>query len=368
MTPLAAAAAAAAKRKAVATGVDLAADPGRRRWFIALLTAAPVLAALPMAAIFVALTGAPPTAAGTFSGDIPPVALAAYVTAAERCDGLDWTVLAGIGRVESNHGRIGAGAIDATGTVTPPIVGIPLDGTDNTRAIPVPAGGSPWHDDPVWDRAVGPMQFITGTWTIFGVDDNGDGQATPHNIHDAAAAATDLLCGPDGLLGGLREAIGRYNNSTAYVDEVLGWASVYATTITADPDAGDGTAPPLATVGGITVHAAIAPQLAALLDAAASDGVFLTGWGWRSNQRQIELRRLNGCPDLYSAPPSTCRVPTAIPGRSMHEQGLAVDFTHNAAAITSRSDPAYRWLAANAASFGLFNLPSEPWHWSTNGH
>jgi hypothetical protein len=368
MTPLAAAAAAVGKRKATRKTLELAADRSRRHRLIGLLAAAPMVAALPMAAILLALTGTPPTAAGTFGGDIPPVALAAYVTAAQRCEGLDWTLLAGVGRVDSNHGRIGRGTIDTTGTVAPPIVGIALNGTNNTRAIPSPAGGSPWHDDPVWDRAVGPMQFITGTWTAHGVDANGDGQATPHNIHDATAAAADLLCGPDGRMGDLRQAIGRYNNSTAYVDEVLAWASVYATTVTANPDAGDGTAPPLATVGGITVHATIAPQLAALLDAAAADGIVLTGWGWRSTQRQIELRRINGCPDLHSAPPSTCRVPTAIPGRSMHEQGLAVDFTHSGTAITSRSGPAYRWLADNAATYGLFNLPSEPWHWSVNGN
>lgn len=365
MTPLAAAAVAAAKRTAARKGLELAADRRHRRGVVGVLAAGSVVAALPMAAILLALTGTPPTAAGTFTGDIPPVALATYIAAAERCEGLDWTVLAGIGRVESNHGRVAGGTIDTNGTVAPPIVGIALDGTDNTRAVPVPPGGSPWHDDPVWDRAAGPMQFITGTWTSHGVDANGDGHATPHNLHDATAAAADLLCGPGGQLGEMRAAIGRYNNSTVYIDEVLSWAAVYATTITASSEGMHG-APPLATVGGITVHAAIAPQLAGLLEAAAADGIVLTGWGWRSTQRQIELRTINGCPDTHSAPPSSCRIPTAVPGRSMHEQGLAVDFTHNGAAITSRSNPAYRWLAANAATYGLFNLPAEPWHWSTN--
>ncbi|MEY2426157.1 MAG: hypothetical protein QOI61_1729, partial [Actinomycetota bacterium] len=36
--------------------------------------------------------------------------------------------------------------------------------------------------------------------------------------------------------------------------------------------------------------------------------------------------------------------------------------------ITSRSNPAFKWLAANAKTYGLYNLPSEPWHWSTNGN
>ena len=34
---------------------------------------------------------------------------------------------------------------------------------------------------------------------------------------------------------------------------------------------------------------------------------------------------------------------------------------------TRPDDPAFVWLTANAARFGFFNLPSEPWHWSVNG-
>jgi D-alanyl-D-alanine carboxypeptidase len=51
----------------------------------------------------------------------------------------------------------------------------------------------------------------------------------------------------------------------------------------------------------------------------------------------------------------------------MHERGLAVDFTLDGALIGTRSNRGYVWLAANAARFGLYNLPSEPWHWSTDG-
>ena len=51
----------------------------------------------------------------------------------------------------------------------------------------------------------------------------------------------------------------------------------------------------------------------------------------------------------------------------MHELGLAVDFTADGQTITSRSSAAFRWLAQHADRFGLYNLPSEPWHWSVNG-
>jgi LAS superfamily LD-carboxypeptidase LdcB len=118
--------------------------------------------------------------------------------------------------------------------------------------------------------------------------------------------------------------------------------------------------------GTITVADSIGPQVQQLLDAAAHDGVQLCGWGYRSTQRQIELRRTNGCPDIYESPSSACDVPTARPGSSMHEQGLAIDFTQGGSTLSS-SDSGYTWLRDNAASYGLYNLPSESWHWSTNG-
>ena len=65
--------------------------------------------------------------------------------------------------------------------------------------------------------------------------------------------------------------------------------------------------------------------------------------------------------------PDACSPPTAIPGRSKHERGLAVDFSVNGRVIQSRSEPAFQWLATNAARFGFRNLPSEPWHWSNDG-
>ena len=52
----------------------------------------------------------------------------------------------------------------------------------------------------------------------------------------------------------------------------------------------------------------------------------------------------------------------------MHEQGKAIDFIYGGRIISSRSSDAYQWLAANAAGYGFYNLPSEPWHWSTNGN
>ena len=123
--------------------------------------------------------------------------------------------------------------------------------------------------------------------------------------------------------------------------------------------------------GGIWVNKSIAGQVSALVAAAKAAGINLAGGGYRDPAEQIALRRAHCGPSdyaIYQMPASQCTPPTAIPGRSMHERGLAIDFTSSGRLITSRSDPAFIWLAANAARYGLYNLPSEPWHWSTNGH
>ncbi len=124
-------------------------------------------------------------------------------------------------------------------------------------------------------------------------------------------------------------------------------------------------------VGGIQVHESIAIKVQDLLEHAARDGIRLTGGGYRSAASQIALRRAHcGTSQwaIYQKPSYQCRPPTARPGRSMHERGLAIDFRHNGRSVNSRNSTAFRWLKANAATYGLYNLPSEPWHWSTNGN
>ena len=124
-------------------------------------------------------------------------------------------------------------------------------------------------------------------------------------------------------------------------------------------------------VRGIEVATSIASQLESMLASAQQDGYVLGGNGYRSSDQQVATRRAN-CGtsdyDVYEKPASQCSPPTARPGQSMHEQGLAIDFTWNGGVISSRSSPAFQWLRANAARFGFYNLPSEAWHWSTNGN
>lgn len=94
-------------------------------------------------------------------------------------------------------------------------------------------------------------------------------------------------------------------------------------------------------------------RLVALQQAAAAEGRTI-GWGsgTRSVEEQIRLRRTNGCPDVWTSPASSCRVPTAIPGRSNHNHGLAMDITGDKA-----------WANQNAHRFGLhFPVAGEDWH------
>jgi zinc D-Ala-D-Ala carboxypeptidase len=120
-------------------------------------------------------------------------------------------------------------------------------------------------------------------------------------------------------------------------------------------------------VYGITVNKIVAYPFQRMIDDAAKAGIKMSGGGFRTREQQIALRTTNGCPDVWTAPASSCRVPTAIPGRSLHELGLAIDLSYGGKTIPNHASPAYKWLAANAARYGFSNLPSEAWHWSITG-
>jgi D-alanyl-D-alanine carboxypeptidase len=119
-------------------------------------------------------------------------------------------------------------------------------------------------------------------------------------------------------------------------------------------------------VYGVTVHRNLAYAVKRMIDDAKADGVQISGGGFRTKQRQIELRTINGCPDVWTAPSSSCRVPTAIPGRSLHELGLALDISSGGKTISSKT-AAFKWLKLHGKEYGLVNLPAEAWHWSING-
>jgi hypothetical protein len=168
---------------------------------------------------------------------LPSVAVDAYVRAADRLAtedpacGIRWTLLAAIGRVESNHGRFGGAMLRDDGYPTKPIRGIPLDGRPNVALIGDTDGGA-LDGDTAYDRAVGPMQFIPSTWRSVGVDGNGDGRRDPNNLFDAAYGAARYLCEGDADLRNAdarAQAVRRYNNADEYVRVVLNLADMYET-------------------------------------------------------------------------------------------------------------------------------------------
>lgn len=167
---------------------------------------------------------------------IPSAALYAYKRsetllgkADESCH-LPWNLVAAIGRVESNHGRTNGNSLNSDGVATPGIYGVPLDGKDGRAKITDTDAGS-LDKDTVYDRAVGPMQFIPGTWAAVGVDSDNDDAKNPQDIDDAATATGIYLCAGEGDLSDPADAaaaVKRYNNSDAYVDLVLKISAAYA--------------------------------------------------------------------------------------------------------------------------------------------
>jgi len=191
--------------------------------------------------------------AGTTPGSPTPVALdgtgipvraleayrqgASLVGAADPACHIDWALLAAIGRVESDHARFGGNRLDRAGVARPGIIGIPLDGANGTARIMDTDQGQ-LDRDTTYDRAVGPMQFIPGTWRVVGTDASGDGVKNPQDLADAAAATAVYLCSGPGDLrspSDLQAAILRYNPSDPYVRTVTAIADAYRHGVSALP-------------------------------------------------------------------------------------------------------------------------------------
>jgi hypothetical protein len=177
------------------------------------------------------------TASSLASHDLPEAALASYKRAAATMASTDpscqmpWTLLAGVGRVESDHGRYGGSVLSTDGVSRPAIIGVALNGKGPVAAIRDTDNGR-LDRDKVWDRAVGPMQFIPSTWAYAGRDGDGNGNRNPHDLDDAALAAAGYLCSGSGSMlveSSARAAVFRYNPSDSYVDLVLAFERGYRT-------------------------------------------------------------------------------------------------------------------------------------------
>jgi hypothetical protein len=148
--------------------------------------------------------GAPDGTAGPSPqalADIPADYLNHYMNAAPLCPGLHWSILAGIGKVESDHGRSNLPGVHS--------------GTN--------AAG-----------AKGPMQFLQTTWNAVIARHPLPGRGalnppSPYNPADAIPTAANLLC-DNGARDGqdIYSAIWSYNHDSNYVTQVLEIANRYA--------------------------------------------------------------------------------------------------------------------------------------------
>ncbi len=183
------------------------AQPGAGRWawlvvVMALAAGLPLgllilVAAQPSSAVSTAddLSGAPTALA---LADIPPDYLLWYMDAAPTCPGLPWSVLAGIGTVESDNGQSTAPGV---------------------------------HSGANSAGAEGPMQFEPATFAEYAVKADPGQPLSPYDPADAIYTAAAMLCANGargGSAQGIRQAIFAYNHATWYVNEVLAWASRYA--------------------------------------------------------------------------------------------------------------------------------------------
>jgi len=198
-------------------------------------SSAPTAAAIATGPGIAGLVDAEWLAATSARTDIPERALAAYAGAAlakaaqmPSC-ALGWHTIAAVGFVESRHGTHGGSAVGPDGTVSPPIIGVALDG-GSTEVITDTDGGA-IDGDTEHDRAVGPMQLIPQTWRNWHVDASGDGVEDPQNIDDAALATANYLCRSSGDMDsedGWRLGISAYNGATTYIDKVALAGARYA--------------------------------------------------------------------------------------------------------------------------------------------
>jgi hypothetical protein len=168
---------------------------------------------------------------------VPPIAMQAYgyaelvLTQSQPNCQLKWTTLAAIGKVESDHGRANNASLLADGRALPPIIGDPLDGQGGRAQIRDTDRGA-LDSDPTWDRAVGPMQFIPGTWNGQAIDADNDGARDPHDIDDATLAAANYLCRGGRNMSVIADwwaAILTYNDVRPYAQAVYDAANDYGT-------------------------------------------------------------------------------------------------------------------------------------------
>ncbi|MEA2433941.1 MAG: hypothetical protein QOG54_1398 [Actinomycetota bacterium] len=160
-----------------------------KRVLVAIAAALGLILPLSIVGVLLAVAGDTIQPSDAALDEVPAEMLPLYQAAAESCEGLDWTILAAIHKVETSFG---------TGRA------------ESSKG------------------AQGPMQFMPPTFRAYATDGDGDGRAEINNVADAIFSAANMLCANGaGDPARLSQAIWSYNHSDAYVAEVLALAASY---------------------------------------------------------------------------------------------------------------------------------------------
>jgi cell wall-associated NlpC family hydrolase len=250
-----------------------------------LATATATAVVLPLALVLLVTANPATSVAGTSTAegpsvlaltDIPPTYLVWYMGAAQTCPGLSWGVLAGIGKVESDHGRSTAPGVRS--------------GTN-------------------FAGAEGPMQFEPTAFARYATDGDHNGHLSPYDPADAIYTAASMLCANGAAAdtpAGIRQAVFTYNHSWAYVDAVLSWAARYAVP-TPSGTAETAIAFALRQVGKPYQWGAAGPNaydcsgLVFAAYAAAGVSIARTTFGWRQDGPTVPLTAIEPGDLLFSA-------------------------------------------------------------------
>lgn len=277
----------------------------------AALLAIPVLiAVLAIAALRTAALGAGPggsSASAAALADIPAPYLALYQQAAAVCPGLGWSVLAAVGKVETDHGRS------------------TLPGT---------------HEGQNASGAGGPMQILQPTWDEIldrhEIPPGGGRPPSRYNPHDAIHAAAFYLC-DNGAPTNLQQAVFAYNRADWYVEKVLAQAADYRQSTPTT----SGWAPEHAAVADPTgTGGAITPRMSALYHAVQASGITVRG--------------------------ATCWDPHPQNPASDHPRGKACDIfldPHNPDDV-NRGWQLAGWLTTTQTTYGIHYLIWQGQFWS----
>lgn len=241
--------------------------------------------------------------------EIPGELIGVYQSAADTCDGLDWTILAAIHKVETGFGF--GRATSSAG-------------------------------------AQGPMQFMPATFAAYGVDGNGDGRAEISNVTDAIYSAANLLCANGaGDPARLASAIWNYNHSDEYIAEVLSLAASYGV-LSAPPDVAYAATSDLLR----HPHVALTPQGRADLEAGVVDQRLVSLLAWIAQRHTIAITVFKTGHSKY----------TRSGNVSLHYGGGAADIFFVDGRPVNVSNPAARQLVVELAAIQGQLRPSELGH------